>query len=349
MPRYFFVTPDVDRPVGGINVSLMIVDVLSKAGYEAATLYSRRDYIYPFFETKQMAFFHPRLADVSRVSIRQNAKLWDWCKNLILPWKACPNLVLDVRPDDVFILPEFWYPEYSAVFPKNRRILLAQGFMVFCRALHRDLATSPRVINGFDAIVTTSDATQTAVKAFCTHPVYNIPLAVSRPTLNATTPKKRQIAYMPRKRGSEINVLLGCLKGNAAFDGWEFVAIDRVSQKEVDRILSESVIFLSYSHQEGFGLPPAEAMAAGCIVIGYTGVGGDEFFHSKVGMPIQDGDIAGFAMTLEATVTEYGQDPTRLDLMRKTASEEIHGKYNSEAMQASLLSAWALIEEKMAQ
>ena len=42
-----------------------------------------------------------------------------------------------------------------------------------------------------------------------------------------------------------------------------------------------ATIFLTFSNQEGFGLPPVEAMACGCLVVGYHGHGGKEFLKPE--------------------------------------------------------------------
>jgi len=43
-------------------------------------------------------------------------------------------------------------------------------------------------------------------------------------------------------------------------------------------ILRSSRVFLSFSQREGFGLPPLEALACGCAVVGYHGFGGRALF-----------------------------------------------------------------------
>lgn len=351
MPRYFFVLPDVDHPVGGVNVALNFVRILSQSGFDASVLHGQKNYTYPYFDTSGLqVFYHPPLADIPRHFMGRKDKVLDTLrKSSPRPQTrtANPNTALDIRPDDVFVLPEFWYPEYSAIFPDNPRILLAQDVFGFCQALARDLDTANPTLDRFTAICTTSQASANAVEQFSTKQNLPIQQAVDRPTLNEVTPKKRQIAYMPRKRQQEIAILMGCLKNNPAFAGWEFTKIENASPAELDRIFNESLIFLSFSYQEGFGLPPAEAMAAGCIVIGYTGVGGEEFFQSDVGLPILDGDIANFAATLEATVTEYAQTPARLDQLRLTAAEKIRTRYSLDNQRQSLLAAWASIEKDL--
>ncbi len=44
--------------------------------------------------------------------------------------------------------------------------------------------------------------------------------------------------------------------------------------------LGASTVFVALGHSESFGLPVAEALAAGCLVVGYDGGGGHELFEA---------------------------------------------------------------------
>ena len=46
-----------------------------------------------------------------------------------------------------------------------------------------------------------------------------------------------------------------------------------MQHEEVACALQDSLLFLSCGHPEGFGLPLAEAIACGCLVVGYHGLG----------------------------------------------------------------------------
>ena len=90
--------------------------------------------------------------------------------------------------------------------------------------------------------------------------------------------KKKQIAFMPRKNFKDSSIVVSLLRNHPCFSGWSLVPIHNKSHQETIQILSESLVFLSFGHPEGFGLPVAEAMACKCFVIGYTGLGGNELF-----------------------------------------------------------------------
>ena len=177
---------------------------------------------------------------------------------------------------------------------------------------------------------------------------HRLTLSVERPGLHYRQDKKLQIAYMPRKRRQDAKIIVSALKSRADMADVTFLAIENVTEDALQSILGESLMFMSFSSQEGFGLPPAEALSAGCLVVGYTGVGGDEYLTPDVAFPIQDSDIVTFIETVQAVIGEYKADPTRLDKMRKTASEFILGKYNAADAQANLLKAWAEIHQKLA-
>jgi glycosyltransferase involved in cell wall biosynthesis len=107
--------------------------------------------------------------------------------------------------------------------------------------------------------------------------------------------------------------------------------------------MKESLIFLSFGEPEGFSLPPAEAMSCGCIVIGYHGMGGREYFKPEFCFPVEMGDLLTFAGTVEEVLAINNREPARIIDMGKKASDYIGLTYTKEREEEDVLSFWKSI------
>ena len=90
---------------------------------------------------------------------------------------------------------------------------------------------------------------------------------------------------------------------------WRIQAIDGLNEVGVADLLQRSKIFMSFSHFEGFGLPPIEAALSGNQVIGYTGQGGKEYWRGGIFEEIESGDVVGFARAVVRKVNELDSLP----------------------------------------
>jgi len=89
-------------------------------------------------------------------------------------------------------------------------------------------------------------------------------------------------------------------------------------------------VFLSFGYPEGFSLPPVEAMASGCVVVGYHGRGGREYFDPSFSYPVEAGDIIGFAQTVEELLKQELSAPGTLENQGKKAMEFVRVNYSPE-------------------
>ena len=85
---------------------------------------------------------------------------------------------------------------------------------------------------------------------------------------------------------------------------WKLLPIENLSEQQVAQTLGHSSIFLSFSDQEGFALPPLEAALSGALVIGYTGQGAREYFNSPNFIEIQNGDFKSFFKAVVSSMSE---------------------------------------------
>ena len=135
---------------------------------------------------------------------------------------------------------------------------------------------------------------------------------------------------MPRKNRDHALQVINLLKFKGELNGFDIVPIEWKTEKETASIMREALIFLSFGYPEGSPLPPAEAMSCGCIVIGYHGMGGREFFKTDFCFPVEMGDIIGFAKTVAAVLKLYRENPQILRQMGLNAADYINKHYSVE-------------------
>ena len=121
-----------------------------------------------------------------------------------------------------------------------------------------------------------------------------------------------------------------------------FQELPRLQHEEVALALQEALLFLSCGHPEGFGLPLAEAIACGCLVVGYHGLAGRDFAtpHMEV---VEFGDLLGLLKGLEQELARFDAAPEAVIQERLAASEAILQTYSLEAELDCCLRTWAHI------
>jgi hypothetical protein len=152
--------------------------------------------------------------------------------------------------------------------------------------------------------------------------------------------KKKQVAFMIRKIAFEVEQVVNLIKFRGALKGFNLVIIDNMDEHQVAQILKESLIFLSFCNREGCALPPMEAMACGCVVIGYDGFGGKEYFKEEFTYPVPEGDSIAFAKAVEQAIQDYYDDPDSFLVKGRMASEFIANEYSEIREEEEILGFW---------
>lgn len=134
-----------------------------------------------------------------------------------------------------------------------------------------------------------------------TVPAFIVPCAVDTNLFKSDTVKNKIIAYMPRKRPIEAVFLRDMFRFTfPQYRDWQWREISNVNETQTAALMRDASVFLSLSRLEGFGLTPLEAMASGCIVAGFTGIGGRDYANPQNGFWVDEDDHA-------ACVTALGQ------------------------------------------
>ena len=136
----------------------------------------------------------------------------------------------------------------------------------------------------------------------------------------APAPKEAIIACVPRKRMLEIKVIRHLFarlyKGPTA---WRWAAIQNMSEEEAANVMARAAVFLSLNRFEGMSLTLVEAMASGCLVAGFTGLGPREYTTSVNGFWVEEDDCEACARALVQAVELSEQGAGGAALMRHAA------------------------------
>jgi len=150
--------------------------------------------------------------------------------------------------------------------------------------------------------------------------------------------KRRQIACMPRKMKIEARFLCGLFRArHPTLADVPWIEIADKGEHEVAEILGHSAIFLALGRLEGFGLPPIEAMASGCLTVGFTGDGGRSFATPENGLWCDPEDWVGCVDAVAAALREFDRDGGK---ERVAAGLATAGHYTFERMERELVAFW---------
>lgn len=188
----------------------------------------------------------------------------------------------------------------------------------------------------------------------------SIDLDLFHPNARSTfTPEETvRIAWMPRKNKALAKQIQDIFEARLALRGLkktEWIEIHGRSHQEVAEMLRSSHIFLATGFPEGCPLPPLEALASGCLLVGFTGFGGWDYMRQSQGflpeIPLQktewsdngffvsDGDVFSAALALEKAVNILYESDTRLANLYHSAALTVN-LYSKERQKQMLLTLW---------
>jgi glycosyltransferase involved in cell wall biosynthesis len=308
-PRVFYLTPEQSAPRGGVRMLYRHVDLLTDAGIDAAVLHAHSGFRCEWF------------ANSTRTA-------------------GADSLVL--RPSDILVVPEFYAVGLDLLPVEPRKIVFNQGAYHTFDHIPFD-TTEPgqpysSVTNLIAMLTVSNDSAALLRHTFPTIQVHRARAVLDGGVFHpGPLPGDRQLAFIPRRRPQERGQLLHVLRSRGALDGWRLVPIEGYTEAETAQLMRSSAIFLSFSDREGFGLPPAEAMASGCYVIGYTGNGGRDYFDARYSAPIAESDLLAYAVAVEDAIARYEKDPESLARDGRDASAAVLGRYHESGLRQDLV------------
>jgi glycosyltransferase involved in cell wall biosynthesis len=145
---------------------------------------------------------------------------------------------------------------------------------------------------------------------------------------------------MSRKNYEDIKQVIQINNLRKNLIDWTIIDLNQLSHSEIAQTMNKSSIFLSSNLDEGFSLPSIEAMASGCLVIGYTGKGGNEYFKEEFSLPVPEKDIQQFALKLEEGIQKIEKQPNYLSNLALKARKFIDNHYSETIERKDIQTAW---------
>lgn len=102
-----------------------------------------------------------------------------------------------------------------------------------------------------------------------------------------------QVACVPRKRPVELMAVRDLFRAlHPKFAHVRWAVIEQATEAQVARAMGESAIFLALGRLEAHGMTALEAMASGCLAVGFHGSpGGSDSAHAANGLWAPDDDV----------------------------------------------------------
>jgi len=300
----YYLAPDLQRPSGGVRTIYRHVDVLNGMGRSAAVVHARPGFRCSWFEND------------TRVA----------------------TLPVSLDASDLVVVPEESVPQLAHIAPGARKVVFNQNAYRTFRGV-ADAARSPYVTcaDVVGAMVVSEDSERYLRYCFPDLTIGRIRHSLDGGIFHPEPARRtRQIAAVPTKRAAELRQLIDVLTARGVLAGWQFVRIEHLRESEVARTLQASPLFVSLNKAEGFGLPPAEAIACGCRVVGYHGMGASEFFDEPFATVVDDGDVIGLARAVEEFVGAYSEREAVLQRQGAEGSAWILARYSPENQAADL-------------
>ncbi len=322
---------------GGVKKIYQHVDILNELGFSAYLVHSEFGMRCDWFENKTPIAYADAIYE-PLIVLNENGE---------------SRLLPPISSEDILVIPEVVSFQVTPYTFKQRQyiVIFNQGAYLTFRelSLPKSIFSASREGNPppyynqnlLGTIVVSQDTVEYLRFAFPNiNPVYRLNITINFDCFSYSEKKKKQIAFMPRKRSTHSLQVINILKERNNLKNWHFAAIEDMTEKQVAETLKESALFLNFCENEGFPLPPLEAMACGCIVIGYHGQGGKESLKEPYAYPIIDGEIVNFAKTVERIALDYEICPTTYQEQGRLASNFVRTTYTKERELLDLKTTW---------
>ena len=335
----YFLTPDYNTPSGGVQIIYRHVDILNANHIPAFVLHRTMDHRCSWFENQTPVAYWDH--SVQRRAYFKLRKYLQPNRQREIYLRGSKSLV--IGPNDFLVLPEIYGPELAEIGPNVPKVILNQGCYLTFQGYPLDSKPIVPPYGHKDVkgvLINSEDGLRYLRYVFPNQAVTRFHLSIDPAIFFYQREKKRQICYTPRKNELVVRQVVNILKARNALKDFELLPFSELPHAKVAKLMQESAIFLNFGQYEGFGLPPAEAMACGCITVGYHAGGGQEFMKPQFSFPVPCGDVLSYVRTIENIIDTYDQEPERYSAMGKAASDYVLGTYTQQRETEDIVGFW---------
>ena len=286
----------------------------------------------------------------------------------VLPWDAIygRNIGSPLRKTDVFCIAEGWPNMLApALTAGTRAMVYAQSWSYIFSALPQGVS--------WGKLPVTFLAVSHPVAHYLTERVALPLVGIVRPSIDKSrfhpAPRREaktvRIAWMPRKNkamAEQIMQLTEALDRDKK-PRIEWVEIRNMPPDAVAETLRTCHIFLASGFPEGCSLPPLEAMASGCLVVGFSGFGGWDYMRQAEqgqyvprlklrptpwqgnGLFASDGDVMEASFLLGQAVRMVRENGPEYAEIQKQAFATADA-YSADAQREEVRAVWNTLEQQ---
>lgn len=314
MSRIFYYCGAKAIATGGIKIIYRHVEILNDLGFDAYVMHPRADFRYDWFDHS------PPVVSVLEAGLGGR---------------------------DFLVLPEDGGPRLCAMARGIKKVMFNQNAYYSFRGFEDLGAPLPPYLDPeyVATLVVSDDNLRYLCYAFPGLKCHRIHLSLDFKKFDWVPPegKSNQIAFMTRKNSADLIQVLQILRSRNTLGHWTLTPIEDQDEAGVARILGEARIFLAFGHPEGLSLSNLEAIARGCRVIGYSGLGGREFFADGRCLEVPVGDVIAFTEAIEAEMARFDQGCPQLISDLEAASSYVRRHYSPELERRDLQSFYATL------
>ncbi|GGF51822.1 hypothetical protein GCM10011519_27310 [Marmoricola endophyticus] len=307
--------PDIAEPSGGIKVMYDVVDRLNDAGREAAVWHGREGFAASWFPHRT---------------------------------RIVHGLRRELATGDVLLVPEAGGPRHRHLTGDAKVVMLNQGHHFTFGGVDPGTRFDEPYPGWPNAVaaVATSRAIETFLRRLVPvhFPVHHVPLHVDAARF-APGPKERRVAVTTARRPWDVAALSELLRRSGALDdGWQVDLLHGLDRDAMAAALARAAVFVSTAERDGFGLPGAEAVLSGCLVVGFTGDGAREYLDPAWSVPLGDTDLVALHDAVVAACRLFDDDHDEWARRTTAGREHVARTYTAAAMSAALEDAFARLD-----